>query len=134
VSAFREFVAMLGRLTGRQDPELVVWVDELQQWARPLAVEPGQALLPWNRAALAVVNPTTRECGGEVYGRSFRVRFPASGLRREGHAWALATWAPDTSGTGLAEARAVCRTCSVANGWTVGCAACATEFLGEAGS
>lgn len=122
MSVFREWLAAIERRTGRSAVSIAV-----------LAEDPGPALLSWELARVAVITPECTEVDGQLYGTPFRVMFPPRGLQPSGHVWALATWAPHTSGTGRPEARAVCRTCAHANGWPVSAMACLAEAVGVRG-
>lgn len=114
MSAFREWLAAIERMVARPSARL--------------AAESGPRPLTWSRM-MFIPSASDRRAHascGEFYGRPFRVLFPA-GPPPAGHRWGLATWTADRSGTGQAEVRACCATCSDAAGWTVGPLACVTS-------
>lgn len=84
---------------------------------RPLASDPGPALLRWELAQCVPVSwtgphDTRQQIMGEFYGRSFSVWFPGREVQPAGHTWVLACWPAKTSGTHRPEVQAACRTCT----------------------
>jgi len=152
VSAFREWLDAIGRITGQpviprgEDGQAAVERARARiadAFGVPLPMvrgdrltdNPGPALLDYGLARCVPVSEVApadvrRRIVGELYGREFAVWFPAREQQPPGHVWVLACWSPVDSGTHRPEVLACCRTCTVADGAHVvrGPGRCALEY------